>query len=61
MSFCCSIAGLLSCSHCAHCKHVVIEHVVIGLLYMAYSDGNWHKFTFLPRSRPYPMRGHRLL
>ncbi len=35
--------------------------VVIGLLYMAYPDGCQHEFTFLPRLRPYPMRGRRLL
>ena len=34
--------------------------VVIGLLYMAYPDGR-HKLIFLPRLRPYPMRGHWLL
>jgi len=31
---------------------------VIGLVYKAHSNG---KCTFLPRLRPYPMRGHRLL
>ena len=30
---------------------------VIGLLYMAYSDGCWHKFAFLPRLRPLPREG----
>ncbi len=35
--------------------------VVIGLLYMACSDGCIHKFTSVPRLRPYPMRGHWVL
>jgi hypothetical protein len=43
------------------CPVVSLNLVVIGLLYMAYPDGSQHKFTFLPRLRPYPMRGHRLL
>jgi len=30
-------------------------------LYMAYPDGCRHKTIFLPRLRPYPVRGHRLL
>ncbi len=41
--------------------HVCINLVVIGLLYMACPDGCRHKITFLPRLRPYPVRGHRLL
>ncbi len=40
---------------------VVFDLVVIGLLYKAYPNGCGHKFTFLPRLRPDPMRGHRLL
>ena len=32
--------------------------VVIGLLYVAYPDGSQHNITFLPRLRPYPVRGH---
>jgi hypothetical protein len=35
--------------------------VVIGLVYKAYPDGCRHKYTFLPRLRPYPVRGHQLL
>ncbi len=46
-----------------HVYHHVInlDSVVIGLLYTAYPDGCWHQFTFLPRLRPYPVRGHWLL
>jgi len=35
--------------------------VVIGLVYRAYPNGCWHKVIFLPRPRPYPVRGHCLL
>jgi len=35
--------------------------VVIGLVYKAYPDGCRHKYTFLPKPRPYPVRGHWLL
>ena len=35
--------------------------VVIGLVYKAYPDGCRHKYAFLPRLRPCPVRGHRLL
>ncbi len=38
-----------------------ISLVMIGLVNKAYPDGCRHKFTFLPRLRPYPVRGHRLL
>jgi hypothetical protein len=38
-----------------------VDLVVIGLLYMAYPNKCQHKGTFLPRLRPYPMRGHWLL
>jgi len=34
---------------------------MIGLVYKAYPDGCRHKYTYLPRLRPYPVRGHRLL
>ena len=43
------------------CVRFLYYSVVIGLLYMAHPDGCQHKFTFQPRPRPYPMRGHRLL
>ncbi|DBA80192.1 TPA: hypothetical protein ACH3X2_007657 [Trebouxia sp. C0005] len=33
----------------------------IGLLHMAHPDGCWLTVTFLPRPRPYPVRGHQLL
>ncbi len=33
------------------------DSVVIGLLYMAYPNGCLHKFTFLPRLWPCPVRG----
>ncbi len=35
-----------------------INLVVIGLLYIAHPDGGWHELMFLPRLRPYPVRGH---
>ena len=38
-----------------------VDLVVIGILYVACPDGCWLQFTLLPRLRPYPMRGHRLL
>ena len=45
----------------SHASAGIFVVVMIGLLYMAYPDGCWHTFTFLPRLRPYPMKGHRLL
>ncbi len=34
---------------------------VIGPLYMAYPNSCRHKFTFLPRLRPYPVRSEGAL
>jgi hypothetical protein len=35
--------------------------IVIGVTYMAYSNGRWHKGTFLLRLRPCLMKEHRLM
>ncbi len=34
---------------------------MIGLVYLAYPGGCRHKFTFLPRLRPYPIKSHSFL
>ena len=37
--------------------HIRTDSVLFDLLYLAYPKGCQHKFTFLPRLRPYSMRG----
>ncbi len=38
-----------------------LDSVVIGLLYIAHLNGCWHRFTFLPRLMPDPVRERQLL
>jgi len=38
-----------------------VTSVMTGLVYKAYPNGCQRKYTFLPRLRPYPLRGHWLL
>jgi len=42
-------------------EHLIFDLVLIGLLYKAHPNGCQHRLQILPRLRPYPMRGHRLL
>ncbi len=34
--------------------------IVVKLVYKAYTYDCQHEYTFLPRLRPYPLRGYRL-
>ncbi len=47
---------LVACMHLSTLR-CSIDIIVIGLLYMAYPNGYRRNFTFLPRLRPYRMRG----
>ena len=50
--------GALPCHSQAHVLgFAFLQLVVIGLLYMAYANGSRDKIIFVPRLRPYPMKG----
>ncbi len=53
---CSSKVGLPT--HMLHEAEGCYSLVVIGLVYKAYPDGCRNEYTFLPRLRPYPVRGH---
>ena len=42
----------------SQCIFVYSVLIVTYILYMAYPNGCWHAFTFLPRLRPYPLSEH---
>lgn len=63
-AFTCTAAGVedpIGCITAADPDAQPFELLIIGLLYMAYPSGCWHKLIFLQGLRLYPISGQWLL